>query len=229
VADKIAPHSSYNRRWQVRNGADPERIRTMYNGVDPDEFPVAVGEPDLPTVVFMGRIDPLKDLHTLIRAFALIREALPEARLRMFGGYADGDAYALSCADLIRDLDLTGSAVLEGRIANPVEAYHVGHLVALTSISEGFPYTVVEAMACGRPVVCTNVGGLAEAVGEAGLIVPPRSPEAVAEACLTLLADQELRAKLGAAARDRVLERFTLDRSLDDYRGVYEEVTEAAQ
>ncbi|MBO3750461.1 GT4 family glycosyltransferase PelF [Streptosporangiaceae bacterium NEAU-GS5] len=227
VADRIAPHSSYNRRWQVRNGADPGRIRTMYNGVDPMHFPVATDEPDRPTVVFMGRIDPLKDLHTLIRAFALVREVLPDARLRLFGGYAEGDVYAASCADLIDELDLTENAVLEGRIANPADAYHVGHLVALTSISEGFPYTVVEAMACGRPVVCTNVGGLAEAVGSAGLIVPPRNPEAVADACLTLLSDRELRAKLGAAARDRVLDRFTLGRSLDDYRHVYEELTEA--
>ncbi|MBA2890273.1 GT4 family glycosyltransferase PelF [Nonomuraea soli] len=224
VADRIAPHSSYNSRWQLRNGADLARIRTMYNGVDPVDFPVAQGEPHEPTIVFMGRIDPLKDLHTLIRAFALVHRELPEARLRMFGGYPEGDVYARSCAELIGELGLSGVATLAGRVDHPVDAYHAGSLVVLTSISEGFPYTIVEAMACGRPVVATNVGGLAEAVGEAGLIVSPRDPQGVAEACLTLLRDPELRAKLGQAARERMLERFTLEKSLDDYRRVYREL-----
>jgi glycosyltransferase involved in cell wall biosynthesis len=230
ISDTLAPHSSYNRRWQLRGGADPEVMWTMYNGVPPEEFPAASTEPAEPTLVFMGRIDPLKDLHTLIRAFALVREKVPRARLRIFGGTpAVNEMYRASCARLIEDLDLEDAAVLEGRVDNPVNAYHAGSVVALTSISEGFPYTVVEAMACGRPVVCTNVGGVAEAVGltgagtgPAGIVVPPRDFAAVAEACVRLLRDDELRAKMGAAARERVLERFTLQRSLDAYRAVYE-------
>jgi Domain of unknown function (DUF3492) len=72
---------------------------------------------------------------------------------------AGNEAYRDSCVRLIEDLGLTGAAALEGRVDTPVRAYHAGSVVALTSISEGFPYTVVEAMACGRTVVCTNVGG----------------------------------------------------------------------
>ena len=223
VTDVLAPHSSYNRRWQLHNGADPDRMWTMYNGVEPAEFPAAGGEPDVPTIAFMGRIDPLKDLHTLIRAFALVRDAIPAARLRIFGGTPNVNRiYHESCETLVDELGLTGAATLEGRIANAVDAYHAGSIVALTSISEGFPYTVVEAMACGRPCVCTNVGGVAEAVGDTGIVVPPRDYAAVAEACITLLRDQELRHRLGAAARARVLEHFTLRRSIDAYRSVYE-------
>ncbi|WP_214325155.1 GT4 family glycosyltransferase PelF [Nonomuraea sediminis] len=225
AADRIAPHSSYNRRWQVRTGADPDRIRVMYNGVDPSDFPLAESEPDEPTIVFMGRIDPLKDLHMLLRAFALVRESIPEARLRIFGGVPTGnESYHESCLALIDELDLEGGAVFEGRVSAPVVAYHAGQVVALTSISEGFPYTVVEAMACGRPVVCTNVGGVAEAVDDAGFIVPPRDHVAAAEAMTRLLKDPALRRRLGAAARHRMMERFTLRRSLDDYRAVYEEL-----
>jgi glycosyltransferase involved in cell wall biosynthesis len=223
ITDVLAPHSLYNRRWQLHNGADPERMWTMYNGVEPEEFPAAVGEPDVPTISFMGRVDPLKDLHTLIRAFALVRREIPEARLRIFGGTpAVNRIYHESCQHLIDELGLTDAAVLEGRIANAVDAYHAGSIVALTSISEGFPYTVVEAMACGRPTVCTNVGGVAEAVGDTGIVVPPRDVPAVAEACVRLLRDHELRTRLGVAARARVLEHFTLRRSLEMYRNVYE-------
>ncbi|RBQ16199.1 glycosyl transferase family 4 [Spongiactinospora rosea] len=229
AADRIAPHSTYNKRWQVYNGADPERIHVMYNGVEPDDFPQAETEPDEPTVVFMGRIDPLKDLHTLLRAFALTREKVPGARLRIFGGVPEGnESYHESCLALIRELGLEGHAVFEGRVAAPMAAYHAGHVVALTSISEGFPYTVVEAMACGRPVVCTNVGGVAEAVGDAGLIVPPRDHAAAADAFARLLLDAPLRERLGGNARTRVMERFTLRQSLDDYRGVYEELVRPA-
>jgi glycosyltransferase involved in cell wall biosynthesis len=223
ITGALAPHSQYNRRWQLHNGADPERMWTMYNGVDPDEFPPAASEPEVPTISFMGRIDPLKDLHTLIRAYALVREEIPAARLRIFGGTpAANKVYHESCQALIDELGLTGHATLEGRVGNPVEAYHAGSLVALTSISEGFPYTVVEAMACGRPTVCTNVGGVAEAVGDTGFVVAPRDVAAVAAACVRMLRDRELRLRLGAVARARVLERFTLQRSLQAYRDIYE-------
>jgi glycosyltransferase involved in cell wall biosynthesis len=222
-ADALAPHSSYNRRWQLHNGADPDLMWTMYNGVTPEEFPPAQAEPAEPTIAFMGRIDPLKDLHTLIRAFALVRERIPAARLRIFGGTpAINEVYRMSCVRLIEELGLTGAARLEGPVASPVDAYHGGSVVALTSISEGFPYTVVEAMACGRAMVCTNVGGVAEAVGEAGIVVAPRDFAGVAEACVKLLSDDELRHRLGALARTRVLENFTLQRSLDAYRAVYQ-------
>jgi polysaccharide biosynthesis protein PelF len=223
ITDVLAPHSAYNRRWQLHNGADPERMWTMYNGVEPADFPAATSEPAVPTIAFMGRVDPLKDLHTLIRAFAIVREKIPAARLRIFGGTpAVNRLYHESCQALITELGLDGAAVLEGRIERAVDAYHAGSIVALTSISEGFPYTVVEAMACGRPTVCTNVGGVAEAVGDTGRVVAPRDHAAVAEACIELLSDDQLRYNLGFAARARVLEHFTLAQSLQMYRDVYE-------
>ena len=196
---------------------------TMYNGVAPDEFPVAETEPDVPTIAFMGRVDPLKDLHTLIRAFRIVRERIPEARLRIFGGIPAGNGpYRDSCQALIDELGLTDAASIEGRVETSVEAYHAGSVVALTSISEGFPYTVVEAMACGRTVVCTDVGGVAEAVGDTGIVVAPRDVPAVAEACIELLSDHARRRLLGKAARERVLDNFTLEQSLDAYRRLYE-------
>ncbi|CAM4089708.1 GT4 family glycosyltransferase PelF [Kibdelosporangium persicum] len=225
AADMLAPHSSYNRRWQLHNGADERRMRTMYNGIDPADFPPVEHEPDEPTIVFVGRIDPLKDLHTLIRAFHLVRAEIPDARLRMFGPVTPvNEGYHASCVELIGHLGLTGAAVFEGRVPRQIDAYHAGHLVALTSVSEGFPFTVVESMSAGRPQVCTNVGGVSEAVGDAGFVVPPRDHAAVARACVKLLTDTSLRRRLGRVARQRVLENFTLQQWNDTYRGIYNEL-----
>jgi polysaccharide biosynthesis protein PelF len=227
--DILAPHSRYNGRWQLYGGADPNRMRVMYNGIDPRDFPMVPGEPERPTIVYVGRIDPLKDLHTLIRAFAIVRDRLPASRLRMFGPVPAGnEPYQVSCLRLIAHLGLSGAAVFEGRIPNQVDAYRSGHLVALTSVSEGFPYTVVESMSMGRPVVCTNVGGVSEAVGNAGFVVPPTDHVAVADACLRLLHDPHLRRSLGRLGRQRVLERFTLEQWSNAYREIYAELSRAA-
>jgi glycosyltransferase involved in cell wall biosynthesis len=228
ACDMLTPHSDYNRRWQLHSGADSDRMWTMYNGIDPAEFPVAQGEPDVPTIVFVGRIDPLKDLHTLIRAFGEVRRALPEARLRVFGPVPEANKdYHASCLRLVEQLGLTGSAVFEGLVPSQVDAYHAGHVVALTSVSEGFPFTVVEAMSTGRPPVCTDVGGVSEAVADAGLVVPPRDHEAVARACVRLLTDGGLRRRMGVLARQRVVERFTVQRWNDSYRARYAELVTA--
>nr|WP_052478547.1 GT4 family glycosyltransferase PelF [Kibdelosporangium sp. MJ126-NF4]CEL18918.1 glycosyltransferase [Kibdelosporangium sp. MJ126-NF4]CTQ95279.1 glycosyltransferase [Kibdelosporangium sp. MJ126-NF4] len=225
VADMLAPHSSYNRRWQLHNGADVTRMRTMYNGIDPADFPPVEHEPDRPTIVFVGRIDPLKDLHTLIRAFHLVHAEIPDAVLRMFGPVTPvNEGYHTSCVELIDQLGLTGAATFEGRVPRQIDAYHAGHLVALTSVSEGFPFTVVESMSAGRPQVCTNVGGVSEAVGDAGFVVPPRDHAAVARACVKLLTDTSLRRKLGRVARQRVLDNFTLQQWNDSYRDIYTEL-----
>jgi polysaccharide biosynthesis protein PelF len=229
VADLITPGSDYNRRWELHCGAEANRIRRVYNGVDPSDFPQASFEPEHPTISWLGRVDPIKDVATLVRAFALVHDKMPNARLRLFGGTpAGGEDYRNHCQSLIDDLGLSSAAKLEGRVDSTVSAYHAGHIVALTSISEGFPYTVIEAMATGRPLVATDVGGVREAIDNTGFVVPPRNPEEVARACLTLLNDNELRHSMGVAARARALTSFALDSFLGVYRRLYHEVAEQA-
>lgn len=229
MADMVTPGSEYNTRWELLNGAAPDVIRPVYNGVDPSNFPLAADEPEVPTISWVGRVDPLKDVETLIRAFSMVKKEVPDARLRMFGAVpTGGEWYYERCEALIDELNLTGVAVFEGRVPDIVDAYHSGHVVALTSTSEGFPYTIIEAMTVGRPCVGTDVGGVREAISETGYVVPPRKPEAVAQACIRLLKDDDLRNKMGEAARRRALEHFTLDGFLDAYREIYTEVADAA-
>ncbi len=221
-AETITPGNVYNRRWEERLGAEPGRIRTVYNGVDPANFPAIVGEPADPTISWVGRIDPIKDLETLLRAFCIVRRDMPGAKLRLFGAPPHGrDSYLQRCRALAAELGVAGSATFEGRIEDIRDAYGAGSIVALSSVSEGFPYSLIEAMTCGRTCVATDVGGVAEAVGDTGLVVPPRDPERMAQACLTLLRNNELRLRLGAAARARALENFTLDAAISTFDEIY--------
>ena len=225
AADIVAPVCSYNSLWEVANAASPVRIRPIHNGIDPTSFPVALAEPEVPTLVFVGRIDPLKDIETLLRGFAEVRQAVPDSRLKLFGPVPHGgEDYGQRCVDLVSELGLEGIATFEGRISPPVQAYHAGHVVVLTSISEGLPYVVLEAMASGRPVIATNVGGVAEAVGDTGILVPPRDPSAFAAACVHLLTKTTERRALAIAARRRVLDLFTSERAFGIYRALYEEL-----
>jgi glycosyltransferase involved in cell wall biosynthesis len=221
-AEVITPGNVYNKRWEAQLGADLAKVRTVYNGVDPADFPALEGEPDVPTISWAGRIDPVKDLETLLRAFAIVRQEIPEARLRIFGSPPGGrQPYVMRCHALAQELGVQDAAAFEGRVPEIRDAYAAGQVVVLCSITEGFPYTLIEAMTCGRPCVATNVGGVTEAVGDTGLIVPPRSPAELARACLTLLRNRELRQTLGAAARERALEYFTVDRAISAFDEIY--------
>jgi polysaccharide biosynthesis protein PelF len=222
-AELITPSNVFNVRWEQQLGADLTKVRTIYNGVAPDDFPAIDDEPDVPTISWAGRIDPVKDVETLVRSFALVRKAMPEARLRIFGSPPGGDqTYLERCKALAADLGLNGSVAFEGRVGDIREAYAAGHVVALCSISEGFPFTVIEAMTCGRPCVVTDVGGVPEAIGDTGLVVPPRNPEALAQGLLTLLGDGDMRRELGAAARIRALALFTVDRAVSAFGEIYD-------
>jgi polysaccharide biosynthesis protein PelF len=228
-AGLVSSVSRFNQRWELRHGADPAKLLVVPNGVAPDAYPELDSEPAEPTVVWVGRIDPLKDLHTLIRAFELVRARVPAARLRLAGPVPPtGREYADSCHKLVAQLGLYDAVTFVGPVSSSREAYATGNVVALSSISEGMPYTVIEAMMCGRATVSTDVGGVAETVGEAGLVVPPGDPAAFADACVELLRDPVRRTCLARAARERALAHFTLDQMLAAYDHLYVDVHASA-
>lgn len=222
----VAPVSDFNGRWARRLGCPPERAITIHNGVRADAYPEATHEPPVPTVSFVGRIDHLKDLATMIRAFRVAVDAVPNARLRLFGPTPAGnEGYRAELEALVDELELGDAVRFEGPVSSSRIASEAGHVVALSSISEGLPFTVMEAMMCGRATVNTDVGGVAEVVGPdgvAGIVVPPREPEALGQAMATLLSDHEERRRMGRAARERALAMFTLDRFVDRHRRLYD-------
>ncbi len=221
----IAPVSDFNGRWALRHGADPAKVITVPNGVDRARYEPIDGEPADPTVTWVGRVDPLKDLETLIRAFRIVRDEVPDARLRLFGPVPAGnEAYAATCRDLIAELGLADAVTFEGPVSSSRLAFEAGHVAALSSISEGLPYSILEAMMCGRATVSTDVGGVAEAVADAGILVPPREPPALARACVSLLLNPGRRTELGMRGRQRALARFTVEHCVGTYRELYVDV-----
>ncbi len=226
----VAPVSDFNGRWAVALGADAEKVGTIHNGVDLALFPYSEDEPEVPTITFVGRIDPLKDLVTLICAVPSIVAAHPDVQVRLVGPVPDTNlAYADELATLIEELGVADHVSMPGPTTSPAAAYAAGTISVLSSISEGFPYGALEPMACGRPLVGTAVGGVPEVVGDAGLLVHAREPEALAEACIRLLEDEGLRARLRVAGRRRVEEQFALDLMVDGFRTRYASVVDAAR
>ncbi|KOG44492.1 transferase, partial [Streptomyces varsoviensis] len=108
--------------------------------------------------------------------------------------------------------------------AHPADAYAQGSVAVLSSVAEGFPFSLAEAMFHGRATVSTDVGAVREVIGGTGLVVPPRDPHALAESCVELLRAPERRARLGAAARARAQELFTAERNTAAFHGIYLEI-----
>ncbi|MFD5076312.1 DUF3492 domain-containing protein [Streptomyces sp. NPDC058371] len=242
----VTPGNTHARRWQERCGADRAKLRTVYPGMEAARFAEVgesaegAGSADPDTLVWVGRIEPAKDLMSLLHAFAEIRKEEPKTRLRIVGAAAgaEGTAYLGHCKALAAQLFPDEAEGVHAVGDNPVsfeeiggpevpslpEAYAAGAVVVLSSVVEGFPISLVEAMFCGRATVSTDVGAVVEVIGGTGLVVPPRNPRALAEACVALLRDPERRARLGAAARARALELFTVEQNITAFRGIYLEI-----
>jgi glycosyltransferase involved in cell wall biosynthesis len=230
-ADAITTVSALNRDWQIELGADPRKITVVPNGVPCDRSSAGAG-PAPPAassgrrrvvVVSAAAVRPIKDLETLIRAAAVVTRQLAEARFRVHGPL-DDRAYAARCDALIRELGLGAAFTLEGWSDDRDAIYRDADVAVLSSVSEGHPFALLEAMARGVPVVATRAGGVPDLVGEAGWLVPPRDPESLAAAVLTLLRDPARRSELGRAGRTRVAERFSTERMVAAYRTLYADV-----
>ncbi|MFF1354541.1 DUF3492 domain-containing protein [Streptomyces sp. NPDC058297] len=240
----ITPGNTHARRWQERCGADRAKLRTVHPGMEASRF-AEIGEREEPgepgTLVWVGRIEPSKDLISLLHAFAEIRKEEPKARLRLVGAPAEGPeaaAYLAHCKALAAQLFPDEAEGAHAMGDNPVsfeeiggpetpdlaDAYAAGSVVVLSSIVEGFPISLVEAMFCGRATVSTDAGAVVEVIGGTGLVVPPRNPRALAEACVSLLRDPGRRERLGAAARARALELFTVEQNITAFHGIYLEI-----
>jgi len=216
-ADVVAPVSEANAKWAIEMGVDPAKVHVIHNGIGEPEHPKPL--PDTATVVAIGRMDPLKDVHTMLRVAVEVLGRLPHARFLYYGPVSpEQEAYAKSCYDLHAQLGLGERFKFMGATRDVTGALEGADMLLMTSISEGLPMGILEALAQGRPVVATSVGGVPEVLRGCGIVAPPCDVHGVAVATTTVLSNPALAARLGKRGHQRVARRFTKETCLGGYR-----------
>ena len=140
-ADLVVPVCSYNTSWETRLGVGVPRLRVIHNGVDPHRFPAAPSVTRRPTVAFVGRIDPLKDVLNLVAAAARVRRAVPAAVFLLHGADSD-ERYGQRCRRAVAAEGLGDAVRFLGPTDDVATAYREADVVVLPSLSEGFPFTL---------------------------------------------------------------------------------------
>lgn len=217
------------RRHMVAEGFPAHRVRVIYNGIEPGTVPTWRDRVDARRALGIGpnaflfgtaaRLDPVKNLESLIDAVALTRRDLPQAELVIIGDGPERQQLEARA----RDAGLAGGVHFAGyrtdvrRLLPGIDVY------VNSSTSEGVSLTILEAMASARPVVATRVGGTPEVVVDevTGLLVPARSPAAIAAAVTRLACAPEQRLAFGTAGRSRMETLFAVDVMVQKYLDAY--------
>lgn len=232
IAISEAGRQSFAERWRWPG----DRISRIWNGIQPERVqplrPATAVRTELetksevPLICNVANLNSCKAQEVLVRAMAILNRRLPEARCWIAGNPLMEPATAAMVKTEIAALGLEQSVRLIGPRRDVPDVLGAADVFVLSSRQEGFPITILEAMAAGRPVVATNVGGCAEAVvhGETGLIVPPEDPEALAVALLYMLTHRHQARQMGEAGRQRVSASFTVDNMVHEHLAVYEQV-----
>lgn len=233
--DAVITVSNLLRDALCRRGVPAERVVTIHNCID---NPVPVGDADLTrlkkalklreddkVVLAVGRLSREKNFAMLIRAVALLAGDLPRAKLVIVG---DG-SQRQQLENLCHRLNVDDKVVFTGHRSDVQTLMALSHCVAISSVREGLPITLLEAMSAGRTVIATKVGGIPEVIrdGENGLLVESGDAAAMAKRLRAVLAGSIDTAKIGGAARDTIAGDFAIEQMVKKtaavYRGVLEE------
>jgi len=234
AADDIVALYEANRQRQLQDGAPPERTSNIPNGIDIARFaPLRAQRPaQVPRVLcLIGRVVPIKDIKTFIKAMRTVTNHLPDAQAWIAGPEDEAPEYAQECRELAEQLGLADKVKFLG-FQKLTELLPKVGLVVLSSISEGLPLVILEGYAAGVPALCTDVGSCRQlvdglpgedaALGVAGRVVRIADPQALAQAALELLGDAEVWQQTSAVAIRRVEKYYAQDIMFDRYRALYE-------
>lgn len=227
----IAVSQAVKRRF---NWLQEEKIRVIYNGVDTKRF-----APGLPydqimnkfnlkknnvVIGTVGRISPEKGLEFLISATKDVVKVHPQAKILIVG---EGNTqYLLALQAKVDELNLSSHVIFAGFHNNIPEVLRSIDIFCLPSLTEGFNRTLLEAMACGLPIVATEVGGNVEIIkdGLNGLLVPPRDSAALSSAIVDLLNNKSKARRIGTEARRIVEKSYSIETSVRQTEALYEEI-----
>jgi sugar transferase (PEP-CTERM/EpsH1 system associated) len=225
-------------QWLVQTvGVATEKVVHICNGVDVCRFnqrtgtrppcgPESFTQEDTLVVGTVGRMQTVKDQITLVRAFIHLLQHDPKARERLRLIMIGDGPLRVESQSLVREAGAEALSWLPGERSDIPEQLRAFDLFILPSIAEGISNTILEAMASGLPVIETNVGGNPELVvdGETGMLVPSSDPIAMADAIYSYLKDPAKLERHGQAGRKRAVEHFSIEKMVEGYLRVYDEV-----
>jgi len=234
-SDRIVSLFEANRRYQISHGAAEDRTRVIPNGIDLSLYD-AVRKNRRGTgkyhVGLVGRVVPIKDIKTFLNACKIVADRTGASKLEVsvIGPKDEDPVYAAQCEEMIRTFGLTNVVRLVGK-SDPRPFYETLDVSVLTSLSEGQPMVVLESMACGIPVVATEVGSCRELLegragddrefGASGRITSLADPGDTARALLELRDAPQLRREMGRAGRRRVEQFYRLEQVRQSYLDLY--------
>jgi glycosyltransferase involved in cell wall biosynthesis len=210
----------------------PQKIKLIYNGIDTSRFEKKFYQEKLRKELSLSRGDlilgnvgnlrEVKDHHTLILAFSKVSPLFPQAKLLIIG---EGELKA-SLLKFRSELGLEDQVLFLGHRDDIPALLNLMDIFILSSRLEGCSISILEAMASGKPVIATKVGGNPELVleGKTGLLVPSAEPEKLAESIIQLLKDEKLRKKMGDEGRKRVKAKFSRESMVRNYEELYSQI-----
>jgi polysaccharide biosynthesis protein PelF len=230
--DKIISTFDGNQENQLSSGADPQKMETIVHGIRADDYRgiTRFRNRKQPKVAFIGRIVPIKDVKTFIRACQLVHEVLPYVVFYALGPTEEDKSYFEECKSLVSFLGLDDVFKFFGKVE--VKHYFSDiDLVVLTSLSETQPRIIMEAGSLGIPSVTTNVGACYQLchgrkdesphLGQGGIVTALSNPQESAYAIIQLLTDETLYQKCSEAIAKRILTYYRYEQQHDAYRKLY--------
>ncbi len=216
---------------QLSDGANKETMRVIANGVDIRRFQsITRNYQEVPTIAFIGRVVPTKDIKTFIRTVSLLRQTVPDLQAYIIGAADESAAYYEECVTLARLLGLHEAIRFTGHVK--IDDYlPIIDIVVLTSLSETQPLSILEAGAVGIPIVATDVGACREIIegaadenphlGLGGVVTPLGNPSATAQAILRLLSNHPLYGQSCQTMAERVRSYYNKTMQHQAYRNLY--------
>ena len=217
----------------IRSGGlrDDKAVMIRGSGVDLAEMPCRKEAPGAPIVAFAARLLKQKGVEEFVAAARLLRERGVSARFWLIGDPDPGNPYSIS-AEQVEAWASEGVVEVLGHRSDVPDLYAQAHVVTLPSYyGEGLPKTLIEAAACGRPIVTTDHPGCRDAIvdGETGVLVPVRDAQALADALQALLEDPERRQAMGRAGRALAEREFAIEKVVDAHLEIYRRLLRSGQ
>ena len=221
MADKIICYTETEKRELVEVGIKSQKITVIHNGIDTDLFiPDEISTSEKNQLLWIGRFVNGKGVDYLIDAFKLLKSEYPNISLIMIGRGPEKDQIEKK----IRDLGLDSSITIKEFIPNSdiVSTYQNSSVFILPSLEEGVPRTILEAMSCGIPIVCSNLPQLVDIVNNCGFLVPTKDSQAIADRVSEIITDSTLAEQFGKNGRDNVVSNYSWKDTVEQTIRLYE-------